>query len=354
MRRKNLLFISFLALFVIGIVMVGDAAASSETTISVDPPVIWDEAMGPGAQFTVDIVVDYVENLWAYQIELYFNPEVIQGVSYENGPFMESQGGSAVFLPGGGFDNTEGKLALFGAYLDPMENYPYGEDGVLAAVTFEVVGYGKSSIVLGDDTGLTDAEGEWIISHLEHGHFANAEVHDVAVTYISTSTRWCQQGDPIYITVIVENLGDFTETFDAKVYSVQMGGSGEEIFIGIEAVEDLAPEDSKTLFFVWDTTEASVGSYNIYAEAVAVEGESAWIANNNIVNTPFGGICVRLPEPTLLDLVISWVNFAVRAALPVSVFVTVVVVFFKTLSSVRVRWPTRLSKIALRLHGKPV
>lgn len=343
MRRKNMAFICFVALFVIGVVTVEAVAASSETTIFVDPPVIWDPTMEPGAQFTVDIVVDYVENLWAYQIELSFNPDVINCVGYENGPFLESQGGNAVFVPGAGFDNTEGTLALFGAYLDPMANYPYGSDGVLATVTFEVVGYGKSSIALGDDTGLTDAEGEWIIAHLEHGSFANKEVHDIAVADISTNTNWCCQGDPLYITVVVENLGDFTETFDVKVYSVQIGGSGEEIFIGIETVEDLAPGQSETLFFVWDTTNASVGSYRIYAEAIAVPGESAWTANN-IVDTPIGGVCVRLPKPTLLDLAISWVNLAVRAAIPVSVFAMIVVVIFKTLTSVKGQLPTRLWK----------
>jgi len=345
MRRKKLVFISLIALFIVGIVLVGDVGAFSETTISIDPPDIWDPTMVPDTQFTVDIVVDYVENLWAYQIELSFNPNVIQCVSYENGPFMESQGGSAVFVSGEGFNNTEGKLALFGAYLDPMANYPFGHDGVLATVVFKVVGYGKSNIVLGDDTGLTDANGGWIIPHLKHGHFANAEVHDVAVTQISTNTYYCCQGDPIYITVIVENLGDFTESFDVKVYAVQMGGPGEEIFIGIEAVEDLAPGDSETLFFVWDTTEVPVGSYNIYAEAIEVPGESAW-TTNNIINTPFGGICVRPHEATLLELVVSWLNFAVRAALPVAAFVMIAVVFFKTVTSVRIRWPTRLWKRA--------
>jgi len=178
---------------------------------------------------------------------------------------------------------------------------------------------------------------------LEHGQFANAPIHDVAVTDISTNTRWCRQGDPIYINVTVENLGDFTESFDVRVYSVQTGGSAEEIFIGIEAVEGLEPGDSENLFFIWDTTDAPVGSYLIYAEAMGVPGESAWAANN-IVSTPFGGICVRLAEPTLLDVAITWLNLAVRAALPVALFATIAVVFFKTISSMKMHWQTRLWK----------
>ncbi|MFB0566968.1 MAG: hypothetical protein ACETVM_00065 [Candidatus Bathyarchaeia archaeon] len=356
MRRKNLVFVSFIALFVVGIVMVEDAAASSGTTVSVDPPVIWDPTMVPGTQFSIDITVDYVERLLGYQFLMFFNPDVLHGVSVENGDFLGSAGGAVEVYPGIGFDNEKGLLYLFIAELNPglpPTKYPTG-GGVLATVTFEVVGYGKSGIFLGDDTGLLNVEGEWIIhgpENLKHGQFANAEVHDVAVTHISTDNYWCYQGDPIYITVIVENLGDFTEIFDVKVYSIQMGGSAEEIFIGTEGVEDLVPGDSKTLFFVWDTTEVSVGSYQIYAEATGVPGESAW-TNNNIVNTTFGGINIKPHEVTLLDLVISWVNLVARIALPVAVFAMVTVVVFKALMSVRMRWPIRLWKRALQL-GKP-
>ncbi|UCE44347.1 MAG: hypothetical protein JSV57_02400, partial [Candidatus Bathyarchaeota archaeon] len=67
MRRKDLMFISFITLFVIGVMMVGGAVASSEATVYVDPASISDPAMVPGTQFTVNIVVENVENLWAYQ-----------------------------------------------------------------------------------------------------------------------------------------------------------------------------------------------------------------------------------------------------------------------------------------------
>ncbi len=355
MEKRKLLFVSFFALLVISLVMVEDSAASSETTVSIDPPVIQDPSMGPGALFTVDVVVDYVENLWGYQFWLSFNPEVIHGVSVENGPFLGSAGGTVQVAPGAGFDNVAGELKLFGASVfflgepPPDSELPDG-GGVLATITFEVVGYGKSGIILGDDTGLLDSKAEWIIhgpESLKHGQFANAQVHDVAVTHISTQTSWCYQGDPIYITVITENLGDFMETFDVKVYSTQIGGSTEEIFIGMEAVEELAPGASKSLLFVWDTTDIAFGSYRIHAEAIGVPGESGW-TDNNIISTRFAGIGIRPNEATLLDLVISWVKFAVRAGLPVAAFVMITVVFFKSLMSVKTRWPVRLWKRKLK------
>jgi len=377
MKRKNTVFICFIALFVISVVMITDAAASSETTVYVDPARIEDPQMVPGTQFTVDIVVENVEDLWAYQFWLSFNPDVIIGVDVENGPFLGSAGGEVAVAPGAGFDNQQGELKLFGASIFftgevSEELLPTG-GGVLASVTFEVVGYGSSPITLGPETGLANKTGgwelgeaycygwywepypwgeggEWVpyepwLENLGHGYFANADVHDVAVTHISTESRWCVQGDPIHITAIVENLGDFTETFDVTVYSVQMGSSDEEIFIGTETVNGLASGHSETLFFVWDTTGVSCGSYYIYAEASMVPGETAWTVNN-IASTRFAGICVEPYEATLLELVVSWLSFAMRAALPAAVFVMIAVVFFKTLTSVRVRAPTRLWKRA--------
>jgi hypothetical protein len=353
MRRKNLMFIFFIALTIVGVMTINYSAASSEATVYVDPASISDPAMVPDTQFTVDIVVENVENLWAYQFWLSFNPKVIQGVSVENGPFLgkdtDPDRHPVEVAPGAGFDNEAGELKLYGAFIQfettpPNDMYLADGGGVLATVTFKVVGFGKSSIVLGEDTRLADKWADEIPSTLENGFFANADVHDVAVTHISTNDGYCVQGDPVGITVIAENLGDFTETFDVKVYSVQMGSSGEEIFIGIETVEDLAAGDSITLPFVWDTTGVSAGSYYIYAEASAVSGESVLWTTNNIINTQFKGVCVEQYEATLLESVVSWLNFAVRVALPVAVFVTIAVVFLKTVTSVKVQWPTRLSK----------
>jgi hypothetical protein len=147
----------------VSMVFVGTISGSlaSMPNVSVDAPVIWDPSMGPGTQFTVDLSVDYVKKLWAYQLTLSFNPDVLQGVSVENGPFLGSRGGTVVVVPGEGFDNEAGTLWLFGAYLDPIKRLPTG-GGVLCTLTFEVAGYGSSPITLGVETGLVDSLGEWI------------------------------------------------------------------------------------------------------------------------------------------------------------------------------------------------
>ena len=180
MRRKKMLWTTLLVPILISTLM-ATAATSSTSMVSVDPQVIWDPTMGIGTQFSVDIVVDYVENLWGYQFWLSFDPTVLHGVSVEDGPFLGSAGGYVLVAPGPGFDNDEGELKLFGASIffmgpPPSDDILPDGGGVLATVTFEVVGECCSPIMLGDATGLMDKYGEWIFyGEGKPGFFSNTE-----------------------------------------------------------------------------------------------------------------------------------------------------------------------------------
>jgi len=129
-----------------------------------------DTRLVPGSQFSINLTVDHVEELWAYQFTLSFSAGVLQGVNVEHGPFLESRGGKAVVVPGPGFDNDAGTLGLFAAYLFPIARLPTG-GGTLATVTFKVVGYGSSPITLGVETGLANRTGGWIVSKRENLEF---------------------------------------------------------------------------------------------------------------------------------------------------------------------------------------
>lgn len=344
MKRKNLLVLLLALVFMWSITMAGGVAAST-TTVYVSPPEIRDPTLIPGTQFTIDIAVANVENLRGYQFEMTFNPDVLNGVGVEVGPFLGSAGGTVLPVPGQGFDNTAGTLSLTGAILQEKTTAlcPDG-NGVLATVTFEVVGYGGSSLEFGANTGLWGPDGEWIIRGLENvrdGYFANDKIHDVSVTSIVCTPDSVYQGEPIFITVVVENLGEFTETFDVKVFAVHWG-TGEYVYIGTQTVDALEPGESTSLSFVWDTTDARVGTYQVYAEAVGVQGESGQ-TKNNIVGTTFGGISVPANEATLLEQILTAITLAVRL-LPMVLVGVIAVVFFRSLMSIKTRWPIRLLK----------
>jgi hypothetical protein len=177
--RKKMLWI--VALIPLVISLIPNAFMTPTSTIYVDPPMITDLPIG--TEFSVDICVDYVENLWAYQFWLAYCPAVIHGVSVENGPFLGKEprppAHPVVVAEGPGFNNTVGELKLFGAFIGfsgypPHNRYLADGGGVLATVTFEVVGEGMSDIHLGVDTALADKWANDIPSILESGFFTNA------------------------------------------------------------------------------------------------------------------------------------------------------------------------------------
>lgn len=178
MRKKLIIWTTLLTLLV-SLVMVNVATSTGTNMIYVDPPVIWEPTMPIGTEFSVDICVDYVEKLCIWQVHLFFDPSVIEGVSISvpEDNFLESKGASGILYEGEGFDNELGVLYLVVMALDPqlpIFKYPTG-GGVLFTVTFRKVAHGSSPITLGPDCGLLDRLGIFISKgNVEHGFFSNA------------------------------------------------------------------------------------------------------------------------------------------------------------------------------------
>jgi nitroreductase len=115
--------------------------------------------------------------------------------------------------------------------------------------------------------------------------------HDVAVASVVPSANEVDQGDLVNITVVVQNNGNFTETFNVTAYA-------NTTIIQTQTVFDLASSSQTTLTFTWDTTGIPLGNYTIKAEASVVPGET-YAADNVKVN----GIVHLIPEfPLLLIL----------------------------------------------------
>ncbi|MGD8506536.1 MAG: CARDB domain-containing protein [Candidatus Bathyarchaeota archaeon] len=102
--------------------------------------------------------------------------------------------------------------------------------------------------------------------------------HEVAVASITLSPTSADVGENVTITVIVENQGTETETFNVKVSY----GTTE---IGTADVTDLDPDAQKTLTFTWETTGLDAGEYTIKAVASTVTGETDTTNNTKIYGT---------------------------------------------------------------------
>ncbi len=110
----------------------------------------------------------------------------------------------------------------------------------------------------------------------EEVYFTILIVHDVAVISLQCSSAEVHVGQSVNITVLVQNEGIVTESFNVTAYY-------NETIIQTQAVTNLAPDAQTILTFSWNTTDMAPDIYIIKAVASTVEGETD-IADNTKVD----------------------------------------------------------------------
>lgn len=90
--------------------------------------------------------------------------------------------------------------------------------------------------------------------------------HDIAITDLGASKTTVSPGETVQISVVVQNQGNFNETFTLSVYVV-----GGETIWGPTTIT-LSPSETSTQTFQW-TAPTTTGNYVIRAEASTVPGE---------------------------------------------------------------------------------
>jgi len=263
------------------------ASAAVSPYIAVVPESTVDPALTPGMNYTISIYTDYNgSDVWGYEFLLTFNPYVLEGIEVVNGDLITEDVGTTMWLPGT-FNNTAGTLSLTGNgfFAMPGEVPVTCGPGIMANVTFSVVGYGDSYISLGDATRLIGynvmtQEPHNIIDiyspdtgHILSGYFANQleVIHDIAVVSVTPSTNEVEQGELLNVTVVVENDGTVIEYVTVEVYRDYEPGLTFWL-IGERSV-NLAAGATKSLVFVWDTTYVSLGEHSLTAVAIGLPGE---------------------------------------------------------------------------------
>jgi hypothetical protein len=169
-------------------------------------------------------------------------------------------------------------------------------------------------------------------------------VHDVAVTNITASSTKIPRGNPVYITVTVENQGGFPESFTVYVYADgRHPPYGDEYVLPPQTVSNLLSGEVKTLDFTWDTTGVSPGSYTISAYIPPITGETD--TGDNFLKGPIvGGVFEpdrRTPSKWILDLSIPFVIFDLIIAGIAAIGVFKILMSDKPLKSWRLTKRTR-------------
>jgi len=287
------------------------ASAAVSPYIAVVPESTVDPALTPGMNYTISIYTDYNgSDVWGYEFLLTFNPYVLEGIEVVNGDLITEDVGTTMWFPGT-FNNTAGTLSLTGNafFAMPGEVPVTCGPGIMANVTFSVVGYGDSYLSLGDETRLigynvTTQEVYDIINkdlpypgHILDGYFANQlEVtHDIAVVSVTPSTTEVEEGELLNVTVVVENQGTVDEDVTVEVYRDYEPGLTFWL-IGKRSV-NLAAGATKSLVFVWDTTDVSLGEHSLTAVAIELPGEDDvadnMLESDEVVEVMYACIYIR-------------------------------------------------------------
>ncbi len=148
--------------------------------VRIDP--VWKRAP-LGQEFTVDVVVENVVNLGAYELTLGFDPAILRYVSIKNGSFLGSSGRTVNCLPP---DHDEASVRVICVTLGAEPAGPSGT-GVLATVTFLPLNFGTALVDI-EDVILTDPMGTVIPAGQQDGSVTVVEAPTPTPTAPPTAT----------------------------------------------------------------------------------------------------------------------------------------------------------------------
>ncbi|MDI6904744.1 MAG: cohesin domain-containing protein [Candidatus Bathyarchaeia archaeon] len=208
---------------------------------------------GVGQNFTININISGVVDLYGWEFKLRWNSTLLDAVNVVEGSFLK-QGGNTLFITPT-INNTEGYMIVDCTLLGDIPGV--SGNGTLATVEFHVKTVGECTLDLYDTILVSSAEQP--IPHTAIDGYYYTLVRDVAVINLVASATT--------VNVTVENQGNqYTETFNVSTYYTLL----TDPLIGTQTVT-LEPGANATLVFTW--TPPTCGRYEIHAEASIVPGE---------------------------------------------------------------------------------
>jgi len=177
MRRERLPIAIMLGLLITAFGISIPRVHAAMTTVLIDPSAIIDETMVPGKNFTVTVRIADVENLFAYELKVYYNNTILNATKAARpaGQFLEPSDPANQFIPKwevkNNFNATHGRIWLSFTLLSP-ETARTGS-GALVEITYNVIGVGFTPIELAD-TKLASDLGMPIVHEDSNSLFSNA------------------------------------------------------------------------------------------------------------------------------------------------------------------------------------
>lgn len=128
-------------------------ASAAETSLSLDPAIVY---ATPGEAFTINLTVHSAENLYAWQANVSYDPDVLSFVNVTEGSFLDRQ-------PEGtwGYFNFDVGYAQFGWTTQGMYVGESGS-GTLATLEFDVITTGESRMKMETDAIYIESTDKWV------------------------------------------------------------------------------------------------------------------------------------------------------------------------------------------------
>ncbi|MEM3578287.1 MAG: cohesin domain-containing protein [Candidatus Bathyarchaeia archaeon] len=183
-----------------------------ETVLYVQPTVF---RKSQGVTFTVNVSIEHVTDLYAFDISLYYNTTLLDAISVAEGPFLKSVGDTITVISE--VNDAEGRVRMAISLLGASTGA--NGDGALFTVTFKgsTEATGPSSLSL-QNTDLSN----YYAQPIDHGVIDG----EVTILLVEILTHTVQVGgvDYYFVTASSSSITDFAYDDDQKIISFNAEG----------------------------------------------------------------------------------------------------------------------------------
>jgi len=170
MKGKTLLYLSIVLSMMLAVVPMSSVKGSPATVLSIEPPLV-EDTVPVCNNFTVDIYVTDVVGLWAWKVNLTWDPAVLEVLEVTEGPFLSGQASPTAFVVAP-FDPATGFIPEISCGSIKVPAKTATGSGVLATVKFHVIAPGECDIVIKDTVMIGPPPSmDPLVYTVEIGHF---------------------------------------------------------------------------------------------------------------------------------------------------------------------------------------
>jgi PKD repeat protein len=232
-----------------------------QTAVYVEPPYYYGNELGE--VFTIKVNVVNIDDVVGFEFKLGYDVAILSAIDVALGSFLIEP----TFVASEEIDNDIGRISFAAITISAI---PAQGNGVLATITFEVVGKGLCIFDIYDLRMVGSTVGA-----SESPQVITPTIRNVAIISATPSANEIYAGQIVNITVVAKNWGNTVEDFNITAYY-------DIYIIGTESIVNLTAGSEVRLTLGWNTTGVKPGhDYAIEVEASVLQDEISTADNVN-------------------------------------------------------------------------